>query len=52
MIDIRQYPELLHTINAIINNKGVAEVKCEEWKDGKKILVVEQNRTVRIVSKI
>ena len=52
VIDIRQYPELLHTINAIINNKGVAEVKGEDWKDGKKILVVEQNRTVRIVSKI
>jgi hypothetical protein len=52
MIDIRQYPDLLHTINAIINNRGVAEVKVEEWKDGDRILVVEQNRSVRVVDKV
>ena len=52
VIDIRQYPDLLHTINAIINNRGVAEVKVEEWKDGDRILVVEQNRSVRVVDKV
>lgn len=52
MIDIRQYPDLLHTINAILGNKGVAEVKVEEWKDGKKILVVEQNRSVKAIDRV
>ena len=52
MIDIRQYPDLLHTINAILGNKGVAEVKIEEWKDGKKILVVEQNRSVKAIERV
>lgn len=52
VIDIRQYQDLLHTINAIINNRGVAEVKVEEWKDGDRILVVEQNRSVRVVDKV
>lgn len=52
MIDIRQYPDLLHTINAILGNKGVAEVKIEEWKDGKKLLVVEQNRSVKAIERV
>ena len=52
MIDIRQYPDILHTINAILGNKGVAEVKIEEWKDGKKILVVEQNRSVKAIERV
>ena len=49
MIDVRQYPEILRTINA---NKGVAEVKIEEWKDGNRILVVEQNRSVKLVERV
>lgn len=47
MIDIRQHPELLRVVNAILNNKGVAEIKVEEWKDGERLLVVEQKRSVR-----
>lgn len=52
MIDIRQYTNLLHTINTIINNRGVAEVKVEEWKDGIRLLVVEQNRSVKAIDRI
>ena len=52
MIDVRQYPEILRTINAIVSAKGVAEVKIEEWKDGNRILVVEQNRSVKLVERV
>lgn len=42
MTDIRDYPKILDAINAIINSKGLAEVKIEP----KGITVVEQKRNV------
>lgn len=47
MIDIRTMPDLLETINAILNNGGLAEIKREKWKTGEKITVVEQTRSVK-----
>lgn len=52
MIDVRQHPEILRVVNAILNNKGVAEIKVEEWKDGERILVVEQKRSVRLADHV
>ena len=43
-MDIRDYPEVVETINAIITNKGVAEIKVERKKD---IVVVETTRQVK-----
>lgn len=43
-MQIEKYENVIETINSIINNKGVAEVKVE---NGKKIVVVELGRTVR-----
>lgn len=48
-MNIRDIPEVLDAINAIIANHGIAEVKCEDWKDGTHVLVVEQTRTVKSV---
>lgn len=48
-MDVRDIPEVLNMINAIISQHGIAEVKLEEWKDGPHVLVVEQHRTVKIV---
>lgn len=48
-MDISEIPEVLSMINAILSHHGIAEVKCEEWRDGPHILVVEQNRTVKVV---
>ena len=42
MIDIRDYPEVIDAINAVINSRGLAEVKIEQ----KGIAVVEQKRTI------
>lgn len=49
MIDVRTMPEVLDAINAVLNNKGVCEVKSERWKSGAKVTVVEQSRTVKAV---
>ena len=46
MTDIRNYPKVIETINALINAKGIAEVKIEKSIDGEKIVVVEQKRYV------
>lgn len=43
-MQIEEYKQTIHTINAILNNKGIAEVKVE---NGKNIVVVEVCRTVR-----
>lgn len=48
MTDIRNYPKVIDAINAIINSKGLAEVKIEP----KGIAVVEQKRTVVTISEI
>lgn len=41
---IEEYEQTIETINVILNNKGIAEVKIE---NGKKLVVVEVGRTVR-----
>lgn len=49
MIDITEYPGLVETINAIINNNGIAEIKVENKTSAPKITVVEQNRNLKLV---
>lgn len=48
-MDIRDYPEVVDTINAIITNKGVAEVKVERKKE---IVVVETTRQVKTMTPV
>ena len=43
-MDIREHPETIKTINNIINNKGIAEVKIEK---NDTLVVVEVGRTIR-----
>ena len=43
-MDIKDYPKTIETINSIINNKGIAEVKVERDKD---LVVVEVGRIVK-----
>lgn len=50
MIDIRKHPEVCETVNAILNNGGVAEVKME--RGGTETVVVEINRSVKIKQKV
>lgn len=42
-IDIRNYPDRIDEINAVLNNKGIAEVKIE--RSGP--VVVEIKRTLK-----
>lgn len=42
-INITDYPEIIETINAILNNKGIAEIKQER----RGISVVEIRRTLK-----
>lgn len=49
MIDIRTMPEVIDAINAVLNNKSIAEIKTEKWRSGEKVTVVEQARTVKMV---
>lgn len=46
---IEEYEQTIETLNAILNNKGIAEVKIE---NGKKLVVVEVGRTVRSAEEI
>jgi len=49
MIDIKDFEEVLDTLNAIINNRGTAEIKLETPKEGgQKIVVVEISRSVKL----
>lgn len=41
---IENYPQTLKTINTIVNNNGIAEVKVEREK---RIVVVEVGRSVK-----
>lgn len=50
-IDIRQHPEIIELINAIINNKGIAEIKNEGKNDSVNIVVVEVKRVVKTEKK-
>lgn len=44
-IDLTKHHETIEAINTIVNNNNIAEVKAE--KNGKRIVVVEINRTLR-----
>lgn len=46
MIDIKDYPSIVETINAILNNRGTAEIKNESH-DGINLVVVQITRTVK-----
>jgi len=48
-MQIEEYQQTLETINAILNNKGIAEVKVE---NGNKLVVVEVGRAVRSAENI
>lgn len=43
LLDVREMPDVIVTLNAILNNKGIAELKQE--KNG--ITVVEIKRTLK-----
>lgn len=43
-MQIEGYAKAIETINSIINNKGIAEVKIE---NGNRLVVVELGRSVR-----
>lgn len=47
MIDIRQSAETIEAINAILNNRGIAEVKIEGREKASKVAVVEIKRTMK-----
>lgn len=49
IIDIRDMPDVIDSINAIVNAKGIAEVKTEKWKGEQKVTVVQQMRTLKTV---
>lgn len=44
MIDIREMPNIIEAVNAILNNKSIAEIK-KEGKNG--VVVVEIKRTLK-----
>lgn len=46
-VDIRNMPEVVEVINAILNNHGIAEIKNESRKDDANIVVVEITRSVK-----
>ena len=43
-MDIREHPKTIETLNKILDNKGIAEVKAEK---GDNLVVVEVRRTVK-----
>jgi hypothetical protein len=50
-IDIRNDAEICEQINAILNNKGIAEIKDEGKGDRPNLVVVEIKRTVKTKKK-
>lgn len=48
-MQIEEYKQTIDTINSIVNNKGIAEVKIE---NGNKIVVVEVGRSLRSTENI
>ena len=48
-IDLRNKPDILDIINAILENDGVVEVKIEHKDGKKKIAVVEQVRKLKSI---
>lgn len=47
MIDIRDHPEVCEAINAVVNNRGIAEVKNEKRRGEDNLVVVEIARTLK-----
>lgn len=47
MIDIRTEDEVIDAINAVLNNKGIAEVKNEKKSGKDNLVVVEISRTLK-----
>ena len=47
MIDIREHPEVIDAINAVLNNRGIAETKNEMRRGKDNIVVVEISRTLK-----
>lgn len=48
MIDIREMPEIVDIINAMLNDNKIIEIKNESFKKNKtNITVVEINRVLR-----
>lgn len=48
MVDIKNRPDILDLINAILNNQGIVEIKNEVRRDGTdNLVVVEIKRQVR-----
>ena len=47
-MDIREHPKTIETINSILTNKGIAEVKIEK---NDTLVVVEVGRNVRHTEK-
>lgn len=48
MIDIREMPEIIDTINNMLNDSKIIEIKNESFKKDKvNITVVEINRVLR-----
>ena len=50
-IDIRDYPEIINLINAIVSSKGIVEVKNEGKNNKVNLVVVEVKRTVKTEKK-
>lgn len=51
MIDVKDYPDVIDSINAILNNNGIVEVKNEDHKGGVNLVVVEITRSVKTKKK-
>lgn len=48
MVDIKNRPDILDLVNAILNNQGIVEIKNEIRRDGTdNLVVVEIKRQVR-----
>ena len=47
MIDIREWPEVIEAVNAVLNNKGIAEVKNEKRQGKDNPVVVEITRKLK-----
>ena len=48
MVDIREHQDVIDILNAILNNKGIAEIKMER---GETPVIVEIKRTLRTQKK-
>ncbi len=50
-IDIKEHPDVIKVINAILNNNGIAEIKNESKHSSVNLVVVEIKRTVKTEKK-